>query len=116
MVEPEHGALCRPKGATALRLQGFEGGAFSRLSQTLRARETFFKGSHFKCAPSDPCPRARDVPKPPSRHEAQGVEADCEARGKLKNDKARGRFAGHSIAPVEDEPRANSERCYGLPC
>lgn len=60
--------------------------------------------------------RERDVPKPPSRHEAQGVEADCEARGKLKNDKARGRFAGHSIAPVEDEPRANSERCYGLPC
>ena len=54
--------------------------------------------------------------KPPSRHEAQGVEADCEARGKLKNVKARGRFAGHSIAPVEDEPRANSERCYGLPC
>lgn len=54
--------------------------------------------------------------KPPSRLEAQGVEADCEARGKLKNVKARGRFAGHSIAPVEDEPRANSERCYGLPC
>ena len=59
---------------------------------------------------------ARDVPKPPSRLEAQGVEADCEARGKLKNDKARGRFAGHQTAPVEDEPRANSERCYGLPC
>lgn len=54
--------------------------------------------------------------KPPSRLEAQGVEADCEARGKLKNVKARGRFAGHSIASVEDEPRANSERCYGLPC
>ena len=54
--------------------------------------------------------------KPPSRLEAQGVEADCEARGKLKNVKARGRFAGHSIAPVEDEPRANSERCYGLLC
>lgn len=33
--------------------------------------------------------------KPPSRLEAQGVEADCEARGKIKNDKARGRFAGH---------------------
>ena len=40
--------------------------------------------------------RARETfRKPPSRLEAQGVEADCEARGKIKNDKARGRFAGH---------------------
>ena len=61
---------------------GLTGGVpdFREQSARARARETFRK--------------------PPSRLYAQGVEADCEARGKLKNVKARGRFAGHSIAPV----------------
>lgn len=52
-----------------------ESGVDDRVLHSVRARETFRK--------------------PPSRLEAQGVEADCEARGKIKNDKARGRFAGH---------------------